>query len=170
VKRSLTGKMVRRFIRRAGDRNLDSARRVRVSLRFNNPRLFDELADFGSLNEESGVYVIYCLDRRKTTKTRFSRILYIGRGWVGSRLKSHLESKPGFKRFAAEHTVKFAFVPVFDEDWEFVIEGILLNEHYKLYGCRPHYNGNLGSRSLVAWHDVISLQPGPRRILTKYGA
>ena len=168
--RRLTGKQVRRLIAQATEGYRELSRRLLVIMKFRNPRIYDDDTDFDDVKEESGVYIIYCCEHRRTPKTRVSRILYIGRGWVGSRLLWHKLTRRGLEKFAREHTVKFAFCPIHDETWEFILEGILLNEHDRLLGCLPYFNINRGSKTLLGWHDVLTMRPGPKRILNKYGA
>jgi len=165
----LTFGKIRKLIAKAsaGDREL--SRRIRFPIKFSNPRLYDDWTDFDHVRDESGVYIIYCCERRRTPKTRGSRILYIGRGWIGQELKHHKTTKRALDSFAREHTVKYAYCSLLDVDAEFIVEGILLLEHDYVFGDLPYFNTNHGSRTLYGWHDVISMQPGPKRILNKYG-
>lgn len=165
-----TSRQLRKLMANASGGYGDTTRRVRVTVKFSNPRLYDDYTDFDHVKDESGVYIIYCCESRRTPKTRASRILYIGRGWIGTELKHHKSTKRALDRFAAEHTVKYAYCALLDVDAEFVLEGILLNEHDYLFGSLPYFNTNRGSSTLLGWHDVISMQPGPKRILNKYGA
>jgi hypothetical protein len=168
--KGFTSHQLRKLIARASDGDRELTRRVLVTVKFSNPRLYDDYTDFDHVKDESGVYIIYCCERRRTPKTRDSRILYISRGWIGTELKHHKNTKRALDRFAAEHTVKYAYCALLDVDAEFILEGILLNEHDCLFGDLPYFNTNRGSRTLYGWHDVITMQPGPKRILNKYGA
>jgi len=165
----VTPKRIRRLIAKAAQGERELSRRVKFPLKFGNPRLYDDWTDFDHVRDDSGVYIIYCPERRRTPKTRDSRILYIGRGWIGDELKHHKRTKRALDKFASEHTVKYTYCPLFDDDAEFVVEGILLIEHDYLFGDLPYFNIRHGSRTLHGWHDVISMQPGPKRILNKYG-
>ncbi|MBM4043094.1 MAG: hypothetical protein FJ290_31780 [Planctomycetes bacterium] len=166
----LTPKRLRRLIASASEGYREQTRRAGLPLKFSNPRLYDDFTDFDNVRDESGVYIIYCTEQRRTPQTRDSRILYIGRGWIGAELLHNKNTKRALDRFAAGHTVKYTFCSLHDVDLEFVVEGVLLNEHRDLFGCLPSFNKKGGSSTLLGWHDVISLQPGPRRILHKYGA
>ena len=166
----LTPRKIRKLIANATDGHRELSGRVKFPVKLRNPRLYDDYTDFDDVKDESGVYIIYCRERRPTPKTRGSRILYVGRGWVGGRLLWHKLNKRGLAKFAREHTVKFAFCPLDDEDLEFILEGILLNEHDRIFECLPYYNKNRGSKTLLRWHDVLALTPGPMAILNKYGA
>jgi len=168
--RELTSHQLRKLIARASDGDRELNRRLLVTVKFSNPRLYDDYTNFGHVKDESGVYIIYCCERRSTPKTRDSRILYIGRGWIGTELKHHKNTKSALDRFAADHLVKYAYCALLDVDAEFMLEGILLNEHDNLFGALPYFNINRGSSTLLGWHDVMSMQPGPKRILNKYGA
>ncbi|MBN2464617.1 hypothetical protein JXD38_03205 [candidate division WOR-3 bacterium] len=170
-RQTLTGKLARRLIRQASEGYEVVERRAPVGVKLSNPRLYDERTDFDAVKAVKGVYIIYCSERRRTPKTKETRILYIGRGWIGNRLFYHHTKKRGLGRFAEQHTVKYAFIPIpkSESDWAFVMEGILINEHIRLFGCKPYYNGNAGSSTLLGWHHVMTLKPGPRAILSKYG-
>jgi hypothetical protein len=168
--KGLTARQIRKSIARASEGYERPTRRVLFPVKFRHPRLYDDYTDFEDVKEHSGVYIIYCLGRPRTPQTRYTRILYIGRGWVGGRLLYHKLNKRGLAAFARQHTVKFTFCPLHNVDAEFVVEGILLNEHHRLVGAKPYFTKNKGSKTLHHWHDVMSMRPGPKRILKKYGA
>lgn len=134
-----------------------------------HPRLYDDATDFGDLSGLYGVYLIYASRWPRAVRLGASRIQYIGRGHLGSRLRSHLE-KVGLARLARSAELKFVAFQVDDEPSEFVFESILLNEHEALFGKLPQFNKAHGSASMLGWRTVLRMSPGPRAVLTHYGA
>jgi hypothetical protein len=133
------------------------------------PRLYDKDTDFGDLSGRYGVYLIYASRWPRTARLGPSRIQYIGRGHLGPRLWTHLD-KMGLARLARSAELKFVAFEVGDEPSEFVFESILLNEHEALFRELPQFNKARGSPSMLGWRSVLRMSPGPRAVLTHYGA
>jgi hypothetical protein len=165
--RKMTGKTVRRMI---ADATMGASPNVLVepSLQRSYPRLYDETTDFGDLKGYFGVYLIYAAQWSRNQNLGASRIQYIGRGHLGMRLNSHLE-KVGLLKLSRQAKLKFIGYWVDDEDFEFVFEAVLLNEHQAVFGALPRFNRAPGSKTVLGWRHVIRMSPGPRTILSKYG-
>lgn len=133
------------------------------------PRLYDEATDFDDLSGLYGVYLVYASRWPRAARLGASRIQYIGRGHLGPRLRSHLD-KVGLARLSRSAELKFVAFQVDDEPSEFIFESILLNEHENLFGDLPQFNTVGGSATMLGWRRVLRMSPGPRAVLTQYGA
>lgn len=163
----MTGKTVRRMIEAATAGALPDEL-VEPRLERSHPRLYDEATDFADLAGFFGLYLIYATQRPRGVTLGASRIQYIGRGDLGTRLPAHL-AKVGLVRLSRQAELKFIGYWVDDEDFEFVFESILLNEHEAMFGALPRFNRVRGSETVLGWRRVIRMSPGPRAILTRYG-
>lgn len=163
----MTGKMVRRMIV-AATGGIVSSQLVEPRLVRSHPRLYDEATDFADLEGFFGVYLIYATRRPRGAHPGASRIQYIGRGHLGARLRAHL-AKKGLVSLSRQAELKFIGFWVDDQDFEFVFESILLNEHIQVFGALPRFNRVPGSKTMLGWRRVIRMSPGPRAILSQYG-
>lgn len=152
----------------AATKGVVPSRLVEPRLDRSRPRLYDEATDFADLEGFFGVYLIYATDWPQGTLLGASRIQYIGRGNLGARLRKHL-AKVGLRRLSRQAELKFVGFWVDDEDFEFVFEAILLNEHEAVFEALPRFNQVHGSKTMLGWRRVIRMSPGPRGVLSHYG-
>lgn len=142
------------------------------------PRIYDPYTDFSAIRNDGwyGCYVIYASDAVPVVKTGPSRIVYIGKGQIDTRIRSHLKEKPELLRLS--HKISLKFVAITwgdlvepDSPAAWLCEQILLHEHTKLFGDIPKFNKQGPTSNVGSWRRALLWsKPGPKAILTRYGS
>jgi len=142
------------------------------------PRIYDPLTNFDAIRNDGwyGCYVIFAADPIHKAHTGSSRIVYIGKGQIDARIRSHLTTKPELLRLSNSIQLKFVAVtwgdlvePDSPAAW--LCEQILLHEHKALFDSLPLFNKQGPTSDVSAWRRALRWSnPGPKAILKRYGS
>jgi len=142
------------------------------------PRIYDMATDFDAVRDDGwyGCYIIYADNPPRCANTGPSRIVYIGKGRIDARIRSHLATKPALLRMANNIGLKFVAMSwgdLVDPDspaaW--LCEQILLFEHEYMFDGLPKFNVQGPTSEICAWRRVLRWSRlGPKAILARFGS
>jgi hypothetical protein len=151
---------------------------VKLKPSLSRPRIYDPYTDFNAIRNDGwyGCYVIYAPDPQPKASTGPSRIVYIGKGQIDVRIRSHLTTKPELLRLS--HKIGLKFVAITwgdivepDSPAAWLCEQILLHEHKSMFNSLPKFNKQGPTSEIIAWRRALRWsKPGPKAILTRYGS